>query len=463
MGRAAHRSLSSRGTRADEGPAAGSAVAKHGVAAAACLAIVVALGGCVSSGPGQPASSTGQVAPAQASGTPLPTTIDNGLARTPVMGFNGWNAFECDVSAQLIEETADAMVANGMKAAGYDYVNIDDCWMAHKRNAGGHLVPDPVKFPDGIAAVAASVHAKGLKLGIYESAGATTCENYPGSLGHEVTDANDFAAWGVDLLKYDNCGTASERAGTRARYLERYTTMAQALQATGRPIVYSICEWGWRDAPSWAPAISNMWRTTRDITDSYASMLSIVKQNATLAAAAHPGAFNDPDMLEIGNGGMTNAEQKSEFSLWAIMAAPLIAGTDLRTASAATLAIYTNTDVIALDQDALGVQGRLLTSAGGLFVFAKPLVGGDVAVALFNANDHSERMSTTAAAVGITLPTGSAGDAAGSAGAAAGSKARPLTLTDLWSKQATTASSVISAVVPGHATVLYRVHGGGNG
>ncbi|TAM69552.1 MAG: glycoside hydrolase family 27 protein [Microbacteriaceae bacterium] len=363
------------------------------------------------------------------------------------MGFNDWNAFGCNVSAQLIEQTAAAMVANGMKAAGYDYVDIDDCWMARERNAGGHLVPDPVKFPDGIAAVAASVHAKGLKLGIYESAGAMTCEDYPGSLGHEVTDANDFAAWGVDLLKYDNCGTASERAGTQARYIERYTTMAQALQATGRPIVYSICEWGWRDAPSWAPAISNMWRTTRDIADSYASMLSIVKHNATLASAAHPGAFNDPDMLQIGNGGMTEAEQRSEFSLWSIMAAPLIAGTDLRTASPASLAIYTNADIVAVDQDALGLQGRLLTSAGGLFVFAKPLVGGDVAVALFNSNDRSERMSTTAAAVGIRS----------SADSAAGSVQRPLTLADLWSKQVTT-TDAISAVVPGHATVLYRVH-----
>ncbi|WP_308467683.1 glycoside hydrolase family 27 protein [Rathayibacter soli] len=402
----------------------------------------------MSSGPPRPASSAASVTPApvtpaQASGTPLPTTIDNGLARTPVMGFNDWNAFGCDVSARLIEQTAAAMVANGMKAAGYDYVNIDDCWMARGRDAAGHLVPDPVKFPDGIAAVAASVHAMGLKLGIYESAGAITCEKFPGSLGHETTDANDFAAWGVDLLKYDNCGTPSERAGTQARYLERYTTMAQALQATGRPIVYSICEWGWRDAPSWAPAISNMWRTTRDITDSYASMLSIVKHNATLASAARPGAFNDPDMLEVGNGGMTETEQRSEFSLWAIMAAPLIAGTDLRSASPATLAIYTNADVIAVDQDALGLQGSLLTSRGGLFVFAKPLVGGDVAVALFNSSDHTERMSTTATAVGIRSAVGS------------------LTLTDLWSKQVTTTTDAITAVVPAHATVLYRVRGGG--
>ncbi|MEO8906899.1 MAG: hypothetical protein ABI310_02370, partial [Microbacteriaceae bacterium] len=176
------------------------------------------------------------------------------------------------------------------------------------------------------------------------------------------------------------------------------------------------------------------------IRDSYASMLAIVKHNATLAAAARPGAFNDPDMLEIGNGGMTEAEQRSEFSLWSIMAAPLIAGTDLRTASPATLAIYTNTDVIAVDQDPLGVQGRLLTSTGGLFVFAKPLADGDVAVALFNSTDTSVRMSTSAAAVGIPSSRSS------------------VTLTDLWSKRVAASAGAISAVVPGHATVLYRVH-----
>ncbi|MDQ1752195.1 MAG: alpha-galactosidase [Pseudonocardiales bacterium] len=366
--------------------------------------------------------------------------VDNGLARTPIMGFNDWNAFGCNVSASLIEQTADLFVSSGLQEAGYEYLNIDDCWMTKTRDAGGHLVPDPTKFPDGIKAVADYIHAKGLKLGIYESAGLTTCQGYPGSLGHETTDANDFAAWGVDLLKYDNCGTTTDTSSTQAQYIARYTTMADALNASGRKIVYSVCEWGNYSPADWAPAISNMWRTTDDITDSYASMLSIVRQNAQLASAAKPGAWNDPDMLEIGNGGMTAAEYRSEFSLWSIMAAPLIAGTDLRKATAETLAIYTNADVIAVDQDSLGKQGTLISETGGLDVFVKPLANGDVAVALFNENSTGASIHTTAKAVG------------------ANSRYGVYTLTDLWSKQVSETSGGIDAYVPGHATVMYRLH-----
>lgn len=372
--------------------------------------------------------------------TPL---INNGLATTPVMGFNDWNAFGCDVSAKLVEQTADAMLANGMLAAGYNYVDIDDCWMSKKRSSSGHLVADPHKFPAGIRAVADYVHARGFKLGIYESAGTETCAHFPGSLGHEKTDAADFAAWGVDLLKYDNCGTTPATDSTQGQYVARYVAMASALADTGRPIVYSICEWGRKNVQEWAPSFANMWRTTTDIHDSYSSMLRIVKINAAAASAARPGGWNDPDMLEVGNGGMSAREQRSEFSLWAIMAAPLIAGTDLRDASAQTLAIYLNPDVIAVDQDALGRQGVLVSSHGGRDVFVKRLSGGDVAVALFNEGEHAATISTTVKPGGTSF-TGSA------------------TVTGLWSKRSfTIADGRISAEVPPHATEIYRVHAEG--
>jgi len=361
--------------------------------------------------------------------------LDNGLALTPPMGFNDWNAFGCNVSEVLIEQTADFFVSSGMKGAGYDYVNIDDCWMTHTRDAEGRLVPDPVKFPDGIKGTADYVHSKGLKLGIYEDAGTATCAGYPGSLGHEAIDAQTFADWGVDYLKYDNCNNAG--SSTKQQYIDRYTAMRDALAATGRPIVYSICEWGVNDPASWAGDVGNLWRTTGDISDNWNSLKSVVNQNAPLAPAAHPGAWNDPDMLEIGNGGMTDTEYRSHFSLWAEMAAPLLVGTDLRKATVATMAIYLNKDVIAVDQDPLGAQGKVISSDGTHLVFAKPLANGDVSVALFNEGDTAATMSTTAAQAGL-------------------GKAQAYALTDLWSKKTTETAGRIAAAVPAHGTVLYR-------
>src|SRR2546430_2685109 len=285
--------------------------------------------------------------------------LNNGLARTPPMGWNDWNAFGCNVSESLVQATADAMVSSGMKAAGYQYVNIDDCWMASARNASGHLVPDPNKFPHGISGVAAYVHGKGLKLGIYESAGTATCAGFPGSLNHERVDAADFAAWGVDYLKYDNCNNQG------VDYQTRYNAMRDALAATGRPIVYSLCEWGLENVWTWGAGTGNLWRTTGDIQASFGSMLSIFHSNVGLAPYAGPGGWNDPDMLEVGNG-MSFTENRAEFSLWAEMAAPLISGTDLRSASQATLSLYLNSDVIAVDQDSLGRQGTQGSSSGGL-------------------------------------------------------------------------------------------------
>ncbi|NUR31582.1 MAG: alpha-galactosidase [Catenulispora sp.] len=367
-------------------------------------------------------------APAQALG--------NGLALTPQMGWNDWNSFGCNVSEALVKQTADIMVSSGMKDAGYQYVNIDDCWMTSSRDGGGHLVPDPAKFPDGISGTAAYVHSKGLKLGIYESAGTATCAGYPGSLNHEQTDANSFASWNVDYLKYDNCNNQGISAKTR------YTAMRDALANTGRPIVYSLCNWGEESVWTWGAGVGNSWRTTGDINASYGSMLSIFHSNVGLAAYAGPGGWNDPDMLEVGNG-MSFTEDRSEMSLWAEMAAPLISGTDLRSATPATLSLYTNKDVIAVDQDSLGRQGTEISSTGGRDVLAKPLANGDVAVVLFNESSGTQTISTTASAIGI-------------------SSASSYTLNNLWSHVLTSTTGTISASVPGHGSVMYRVsHGSG--
>ena len=362
--------------------------------------------------------------------------LANGLATTPPMGFNDWNAFGCDVDAHLIEQTADFFVSSGLKAAGYTYVNIDDCWMTHERDARGRLVPDPVKFPQGIAGVARYVHARGLQLGIYEDAGTATCAGYPGSLGHEEVDARTFAAWGVDYLKYDNCNNAGST--TQAQFIARYKAMGDALLATGRPIVYSICEWGQNDPWTWAGDLGNLWRTTGDISDNWPSLKSIIDANAPLAQYAHKGAWNDPDMLEVGNGGMTETEYRTHFALWAMMNAPLLIGTDLREATPATMAIYLNQDLIALDQDKLGVQAQVIGGNGETKVFNKPLANGDRAVALYNGSDTATTMSTTAAQTGLSRSTA-------------------YQLTDLWSKAVTETAGTISAVVPAHGTAVYRV------
>ncbi len=367
-------------------------------------------------------------APAQA--------VDNGLAKTPPMGFNDWNSFGCNVDEQLIKQTADYFVSSGLKDVGYNYVNIDDCWLTHSRDAAGKLVPDPVKFPDGIKGTADYVHSKGLKLGIYEDAGTATCAGYPGSLGHETTDAQTFADWGVDYLKYDNCNNAGST--TKEQYIARYKAMGDALAATGRPIVYSLCEWGVNDPATWAGDIGNLWRTTGDIGDNWGSLKSIISQNAPLAPAAHPGAWNDPDMLEVGNGGMTDTEYKTHFGLWAEMSAPLLIGTDLRTATPETLNILKNKDVIAVDQDPLGKQGTVVASSNGTMVFDKPLANGDHSVALYNSTDASATVGTSASALG--LPHSAA-----------------YLLHDLWAGTTVESAGAISASVPAHGTVMYRV------
>lgn len=366
----------------------------------------------------------------------LHIAVADGLARTPPMGFNDWNAFGCDVSEQLIKQTADFFVTSGLKDLGYQYVNIDDCWSLRERGADGRLVPDPEKFPSGIAGTAAYVHGLGLKLGIYGDAGTATCAGYPGSLGHETIDAQTFADWGVDYLKYDNCNNQSDES--RADYVRRYTAMGDALRATGRPIVYSLCEWGRVQPWEWAAEVGHLWRTTDDIQDNWASMSSIIAQNAPLFGAAKPGAWNDPDMLEIGNGGMTTREYETHFSMWAMMSAPLLIGSDLRTASADTLRILSNRAIIAVDQDPLGVQAQVLFQLGGKMVLSKPLVNGDRAVALYNASAAPATFGVRAVQTGLPL-------------------ARAYRMTDLWTGAVTQAASQLTATVPPHATAIYRV------
>jgi alpha-galactosidase len=373
------------------------------------------------------------VADEEQPGSPAPA---DGLALTPPMGFNNWNSTHCraEFNESMVKGIADIFVDKGLKEAGYRYVNLDDCWALPNRDADGRLVPDPARFPNGIKAVADYVHSKGLKLGIYTSAGTRTCDSvgFPGALGHEYSDARQFADWGVDYLKYDNCNNQ----GVDARL--RYTTMRDALKATGRPIVYSICEWGQNKPWEWASDVGHLWRTSGDISDSWGSMLSILKQNLPLAPYAGPGHWNDPDMLEVGNGGMTDTEYRSHFSMWSVMAAPLLIGSDLRSASAETFAILGNREVIAVDQDPLGKQGTVISSEGGRWVVAKEMRDGSRTVALFNESNRPQRITTTAAAVGLP-------------GAAA------YTLRDLWRHRSYNTAGTISATVPAHGTVLVRV------
>jgi alpha-galactosidase len=365
--------------------------------------------------------------------------LDNGLARTPPMGFNNWNSTHCraEFNEAMVRGIADTFVSKGLKAAGYQYVNIDDCWAERSRDAQGDLVPDRNRFPNGIKALADYVHGKGLKFGIYTSAGTMTCDviGFPGGLDHEDQDARLFASWGVDYLKYDNCNNQGRDA------VQRYTRMRDALARTGRPIVFSICEWGSNQPWRWAPGVGNLWRTTDDINDSWGSLLSIIKQNSPHAPYARPGAWNDPDMLEVGNGGMTDTEYRTHFSLWAMMSAPLLIGSDLRTASTATLSILTNPDVIAIDQDSLGRQAYVVWSDSGRTVYSKVLASGDRAVALFNEGSSATTITTSAAEVGMNASSS-------------------YTLRDLWTRSSTTTSGAISASVPAHGTVVYRVSGG---
>ena len=329
-------------------------------------------------------------------------SVDAGLALTPPMGWNSWNHFGCKIDEKVIRDTADALASSGMRDAGYRYLVIDDCWHG-ARDAHGDIQADAARFPSGIKALADYVHSKGLKFGIYSDAGTKTCAGRPGSRGHEFQDAAQYARWGVDYLKYDWCNTSTQNAQAS------YRIMREALNQTGRPVVFSLCEWGTAKPWLWAgEGIGNLWRTTGDITDRWEGkrgysngVMTIVDLNEPLYSYAGPGHWNDPDMLEVGNGGMTPDEYRAHFSLWAMMAAPLIAGNDVAHMDATTRSILMNREVIAVDQDSLGHAGRRVRREGDLEVWSRELSNGDRAVLLLNRGPSAAPFRFSWAEVGL--------------------------------------------------------------
>jgi alpha-galactosidase len=325
----------------------------------------------------------------------FPLPLAAGLAPTPPMGWNSWNAFHCGVTAAVIQRTADIIDRSGLRAAGYTFINIDDCWAQTDRAADG-TVQVGTNFPGGIQAMADYVHAKGMKLGVYSDRGTQTCGGRAGSQDHELQDAQTYASWGVDYLKYDNCNATLD-------IVTQYQSMRDALQtataATGRPIVFSICSWSFAE---WQLGIGQLWRTTSDISDTWGSILSNVAINRSLAAYAGPNGWNDPDMLEVGNGSTTDAEDRAHFSMWSIMAAPLIAGNDMTTMPQSTLDILANKEVIDVDQDALGIQGVPIQNSATQQIWVKPLnASGARAVVLLNAGTTATDMTVRIADIGL--------------------------------------------------------------
>jgi alpha-galactosidase len=310
------------------------------------------------------------------------------LAQTPPMGWNSWNTFQIRIDEPLLKGMVDTYVSSGMKDAGYTYFVLDDGWMAMERDKDGNLVADPKKFPNGMKEFADYVHSKGLKFGIYNCAGAKTCAGYPGTRGYEYQDARLYASWGVDYLKFDWCNTE----GINAK--EAYTTMSKAIRAAGRPMVFSLCEWGQHMPWKWAKDVGQLWRSTGDIGNAFEkteerngwkplSVLNILDRQDSIRQYAGPGHWNDPDMLEVGNG-MSYNEDKAHFSLWCMLAAPLMAGNDLRKMSEQTRSVLTNKDIIAVDQDPLGVEAFRYYAADGLEVWVKPLANNELAVCFLN-------------------------------------------------------------------------------
>ena len=321
----------------------------------------------------------------------------NGLAKTPPMGWNSWNKFAGRVDDAAVRSMADAMATNGMKDAGYQYINIDDTWEA-SRDPQGNITTNK-KFPD-MKALADYVHSKGLKIGIYSSPGPNTCAGYEGSYGHEEQDARTYAAWGIDYLKYDWCGARNIYTDQEMQAV--YQEMGEALLKSGRPILYSLCQYGRDDVWKWGPEVGgNAWRTTGDIRDTWDSMTKIGFSQDELAAWAAPGHWNDPDMLEIGNGGMTDDEYRTHMSLWSILAAPLLAGNDLRNMTPTILEILTNREVIAVDQDKDGKQGRRIAKSGDQEVWVRPLSGGAHAIGLFNRGDAPAKITAKWSDLGL--------------------------------------------------------------
>ena len=368
--------------------------------------------------------------------------LDNGVGRTPPMGWNSWNKFACSgINEQVIRASADAIASNGMKDAGYQYVNMDDCWQT-SRDAAGNIVADPQKFPSGIKAVADYVHSKGLKFGIYTDAGTKTCAGRPGSMGHEYQDAMQYAAWGVDYVKEDWCSTLPGQSSESS-----YTLMRNALAATGRPILFSLCEWGSTKPWLWATSVGNTWRSTGDIKDCWDcgkphqgnGVLQIMDQMDPLYSYAGPGHFNDPDMLEVGNGSMTNDEYRVHFSMWALFSAPLLAGNDLQHMTPEVRDILLNKDVIAIDQDPMGIQGHRVHKDGDMEVWSKQLADGGRAVALVNRASSPATISADWGDIGYPANL-------------------QASVRDLWShKDLPSHTGSFSAQVPSHGVVMVRI------
>ncbi|WP_413105248.1 glycoside hydrolase family 27 protein [Streptomyces sp. Inha503] len=376
-------------------------------------------------------------------------------ALTPPLGWNSWNSFGCGVTEAQVRQAADAMVSSGMRDAGYRYVVVDDCWFDPQRDTAGNLRANPTKFPSGMKALGDYIHGKGLKFGIYQVPNERTCAqgggSYPGSTGskgHEAQDARTFASWGVDYLKYDWCSSA----GTRDEQVARFTLMRDALRGAGRPIVYSINPNSYHaitgDTYNWGE-VADLWRTTEDLldiwqngnTNSYPMGVgNVVDVTAPLAAQSGPGHWNDPDMLVVGRPGLSLTESRSHFALWALMAAPLMAGNDIRTMSADVSAVLRNPRLLAVNQDPLGAGGRRVRDDGDTEVFAKPLSDGSVAVGLFNRGNSTATVTATAAQVGLS----------------GGS----FTLTDLWTGSTSSTTGQVSASVPAHGVAAFRVTGG---
>ncbi len=371
------------------------------------------------------------------------------VAATPPMGWNSWNYFYGKVTDQDIRNSADQIVASGMRDAGYIYVNIDDTWEG-ERDANG-VIHSNSKFPD-MKALADYVHSKGLKIGIYSGPGPKTCAGFEGSLGHEEQDAKTYAEWGIDYLKYDLCSyipavmmkqAPGDPAGQMRLMHAAYEKMGKALKATGRPIVFSLCQYGWDAVWEWAPARGgNLWRTTGDIQPDWDRVYTILSQQEGLERYAGPGHWNDPDMLEVGNGKMSLAENRSHFSMWAMLSAPLLAGNDLPHMKPEIRDILTNKDVIAIDQDKLGRQARRVYSEGEVDVWLKHLSGGGMAIAIVDAG--SDRQSTHPFHLSL---------------ARLGLKG-PLKTKDLWTGKEITLTDNMAVEIKEHDTLLVRVDGG---
>ena len=366
----------------------------------------------------------------------IPTAIlcyNNGCGRTPQMGWNSWNHYHCSVNETVLRSTADTFVANSLPKFGYKYVNVDDCWAA-SRDKQGNIQPDTKAFPD-FQGMIDYIHSKGLLFGLYSDAGTSTCAGRPGSLNYETQDAEMYAKWQVDYLKYDNCH--NQDISSQARY----PIMQEALNKTGRHIFYSLCEWGQDNPATWAPAVGNSWRTTGDIRDDWVSMIDRADYNNAWYIYSGPYGWNDPDMLEVGNGGMTTTEYETHFSLWCLMKAPLLIGANIENMSSDTLRILTNSEVIAVNQDPLGVQGFKRKSEGTSEVWAGQLSSPfkSYAVLLLNRGQSTANITAYWTDFGLDLFT-------------------PASVRDLWlHKDLETMIGTVTATVPSHGVVFYRI------